>query len=296
MIALALGGNHAAYAYGTFTMRVPTTDGTSTSVWVDTSTILGEWVDVEGKRSCAAWTPATSKVLLDEEFIQTRDCEQLQEQEVIAEQVDSVSGETRSTTYTNERYITETETQDAVGTMEAWVFTTSTFTDWEYTGETSYSDWTPASSSQTEDYTQTRNVYTYKERYEQLRQVYNSTGEIREVGIPQLRSGYDTEEESRYVSVSYGDWEYPGTYYSCDNWSTIESDDTSDTYYQQKGTCLWLNTRLWTHTVDGSTVYTYTESRTPSGTVYRYVQTYSCKNTDESDYGYVEPWSGCTAR
>ncbi|WP_025562827.1 hypothetical protein [Psychromonas sp. SP041] len=294
VFVLALTVGHPTYAE-TFTIRAPMSD--SISVWEDISTVEGDWTDVDGQRTCTSWSPTTSSVLLDESFIQSRDCEQLQEQEVTAEQEDSVSGETRTTTYTNERYVTETEVQDAIGTMSSWIFTDSEFTDWEYTGETEYSNWSPVSADQTTDYDQEGTYYIYKEQYEQQMQIYNSTGEIREYGSPILISSYDEEDAERSVTVTEGEWVYDGTYYDCGSWSDEDEDfETDETYYLHEKTCLWSNTRDWTHTSEDEVIYTYTEERTPSGTVYQYVQTYSCTSTASTEWGLQDIWDSCVER
>jgi hypothetical protein len=218
------------------------------------------WQNVGGVFDCSAWSPATSTVDEGQTFTQSRDC--LQEQEKTYTY--SANGSTIGSMTIN-RDVQTTQTRQATGTNPAWVSIAPSYGTWTDVGSRTYtSNWSPAATNQTSDFTQTRSYTQEQERTVSQREENSSTGDIRVVSTS-TETRTISESTSRTVTVSEGAWINDGSVYSCGAWSPALGNQTSD--FTQTRSCSQDQTKTYTYSVGGSFVDTQTVTVTQSQVV-----------------------------
>jgi hypothetical protein len=128
----------------------------------------------------------------------------------------------------------------------SWYFTTEGY---------DYSDYTPASGSQTSSYTQTR-TYKRKARRDWTYK-YGST-------LLSTRSNYDTQTgkvDTRTVAVTSSGWSDSGSLYDCSSWTPAASGYYTNESVTQTASCSQKQTNTYTHKSGSTTVYTNVASR-----------------------------------
>lgn len=186
-----------------------------TSEWVDTSTVYGEWLDQGHPYDCISWFPAASTITVGETFTQTAtDCSQDQTRTAQDREVETISGIVRDKAepYTQSRTITVSSTRDSVGTLETWVATTPTYTDWVNSGEIyGCTNWSPETSTfnQGEAFTQTATDCEQDQtRSRQDREQETTTKAVRNKGTAVTETQTITVSSTRPATGTKVEFEY----------------------------------------------------------------------------------------
>ena len=218
---------------------------------------IGDWTNQGGKQSCSNWAPATTAVGLGKAFTQTAtDCQQAQVRTRNEQYTDHLSGQKVTALNTTENQtIAVSDTRNAVGALEDWIATTSTYTAWVNSGAiTSCSNWSPAPSSVTvgQSFTQTSTDCAQPQtRTRQDREQETNTGELRNKGsavtenqsiaASSTRTATGTKETWVAAAALYGNWANSSALYSCTNWSPEGSAYSYDATFTQTATNCSLN-------------------------------------------------------
>lgn len=218
---------------------------------------IGDWANQGDKQSCSNWAPAATTVGLGKSFTQTAtDCQQAQVRTRNEQYTDHLSGQKVTALNTTENQtIAVSDTRSAVGTLEDWIATTSTYTAWVNSGAiTSCSNWSPATSSVTvgQSFTQTATDCAQAQtRTRQDREQETNTGEIRNKGsvvtetqsiaASSTRTATGTKETWVAAAAVYGNWTNSSALYSCSNWSPAGSAYTYSASFTQTATNCSLN-------------------------------------------------------
>ena len=244
-------------------IRVPLTTEKLAN-WSDSAPIYHPWINVGTHYECDAWNPNVNTVNYGQSFTQARNCLQDQERDIEIREKDSFSGVIKTVnTVQEQRTIQESESQNATGTYRNWVNHTSTFTAWEDFGSNyGHKAWTPAASTQTADFTQSRDFKHDQERFEQKREIDTVTGDIRDSGAPVRQTQSTDRDESRNVDVNVTSWSDVGGHYNCDAWSPLP--ETVDVYqsFTQTRECDQNQTRRWSYDASGSEIHARNGART----------------------------------
>ena len=236
------------------TTETQTVNGTATR----TVTVAnGSWSNSSGIYSCSAWTPETSTVDEDKTFTQSRTCQQNQER-TWTYKVGSTTIDTRI----EGRTVDRNQTQVVSGTNPVWVSTTPTYTAWTDFGSRNYvGSWSPAASSQTNDFNQSRDYEQTQERTRNNREIRPATGDIRTVSTTRETQTV-TRTATRSVDVTAGGWSNSSGIYSCSSWTPATSTVDEDETFTQSRTCQQDQERTWTYKVGSTTIHTRIEDRT----------------------------------
>ena len=218
---------------------------------------VGAWTDDSVHYACSDWSPTPDTVDYNQTFTQTRDCSQDQTRSRIYK-----DGAITVDNQTDARTITETESQQAIGSFRNWESTTPTFTAWTNDGDRyGHSAWSPVANAQTGAFTQNRSYSQDQDRYEQQRERDSVTGDIRDVGEPILREKTISGTESRSVTVSWSSWVNNGGDQNCGAWGpNPETVNYGETFTQNRQ-CDEPEKRTRTYTSGGSTIHTAQETR-----------------------------------
>jgi len=225
-------------------------------------------------------------------FTQTRDCQQNQEKVWNYD-----SGITSIDSRTESKTITVEESRSATGTLENWVAISSTFTTWTNTGSGySYGSWLPAATTQTADFTQSRNYSQDQERTRTEREQNSYTGVIRNTGTF-TETQTITESQNRTIDVSVNNYANTGATYSCTAWSPATNTVDEGTSFTQTRDCQQDQVRTWTYKAGSTTIHdrdqtqtiTVQESRNATGTLENWVaisSTFTSWTDTGSGYSY----------
>ncbi len=215
------------------------------------------WSNSSGIYSCSAWTPATSTVDEDETFTQSRTCQQDQERTWTYK-----VGSTTINTRVEGRTVDRNQTQVVSGTNPVWEATTPTYSSWVNDGGRNYSGgWSPAVSTQKNDFTQSIDYSQNQERTRYNREIRPATGDTRTVSTTRETRTL-TGTQNRTVSVTSGNWVNDGGLKNCRNWSPDPSTVNDGQNFTQTGVCDQDQNKTWTYKVGSTTIDTWTESRT----------------------------------
>ena len=197
------------------------------------------WTNSGGVTSCSAWSPARDTVPNGQSFTQTRTCDQPQSR-------DRVYKHNTTTLHTapETRTVSVTQENPTTGTMSNWQPMTSSASSWSNSGgRYNYTAWSPAPTTQTADYTQTRSYSQNQTRTVQQREYDSVTGDTRNVGEPTTETRTISGTESRLVDVSYTSWVRDSSAYTCSGWSPATSTVTSGQSFTQSRTCYYYERR-----------------------------------------------------
>lgn len=234
------------------------------SNWSEINPIEHPWVNTGSHYDCSDWSPFASTIAFGEDFLQSRDCKQNQERDIEIRQLDSFSGTVKTVRNKKEnRSISETESQSAIGTYQNWVSFDSVFTDWidKYAAH-SPTAWLPEPSTQTANFTQSRNYKQPQERYEQQREIATVTGEIRTTGEPILRAQDDDRSENRSVVVGWSEWTNEGIGYNCSAWSPLSDSVSRGQEFTQTRNCSQNQARNRNYTANSLLISSKKETKT----------------------------------
>jgi len=153
-----------------------------------------------------------------------------------------------------------------------WQAIAPTYTDWSNDGGRNYTnDWTPEASSQTSNFTQTRDYEQVQTRERTDREQDSFSGDVRVVDVV-TETQTLTGQESRNVVVNNtsGGWVNTGSTYSCSAWNPATSDYYETQMFEQTRVCSQDQESTYTYSVGGGFTDTQTinvtEERTVEGT------------------------------
>lgn len=236
------------------------------------------WVNKSGTGhyDCETWSPDVSTVDSGTVFEQTRDCKQDQTRQRDLYDHWKVAGKQLNSIETEEKTITVTETQNAIGTKN--IITTTRTTSWSgWTDSGSHYNcgtFSPSVSTvnHSTSFTQTRYCSQNQTR---TRTVYNVwTDGTETLNRVESDSQTITEQESRTVTGtkdyivgtvtgSWSSWSNSGSKYNCGSYSPSTSTVNHGTSFTQTGSCSQNQTRSRTIYNDwklGSNTYKSTET------------------------------------
>lgn len=174
------------------------------------------WNDIGDVLNCSEWNPAVETVLYDEEFTQSRNCEQERTKNV-EYYIETVF---QSDNTINEFYnITEEQQAFGRGLEENWVTIESIYTEWIDIGEGfDHLDWQPIIEDQLADFVQNRDFSQTQERQEQKMQRNISTLEEKPLGSPLTEEQDITKNEERTITVNILEFTDIRDPYDCEEW------------------------------------------------------------------------------
>jgi hypothetical protein len=214
------------------------------------------WKDTGGHYDCGAWTPATNTVGFGTTYTQTRTCKQSQERDRIYK-ADSAN----LATMKESRVQNEDETRSATGSGN-WTSYEPVYGTWEdYGNAHSHSAWSPAASSQTSNFSQTRTYSQPQRRTRQNREIDTISGAVRNTGSSDYDTRNESRSESRNVVVNVSDWSNSSTS-GVTAWVPSASTQTSN--FNQSRSYNQHQTRTWSYTADASNIHSRNETRTLS--------------------------------
>lgn len=215
------------------------------------------WANSGGAYDCGSWSPSPSTVNLGSTFTQSRSCSQNQARNRIYK-----AGSSTIATKGETRKITVTQTQSATGSKDYITGTsTKSWSGWSNDGGIhSCSGWSPAPSSQTSNYTQSRSCSQNQKRTREIYNVWKSGKQT----LKTTETGTQTVSvpQSRTVTVSWSGWSNSGGAYSCGAWSPSPSTVNQGSTFTQSRSCSQNQTRSRIYKVGTSTIATKGESRT----------------------------------
>jgi hypothetical protein len=221
----------------------------------------GAWVDNGGHYECGVWSPDPTTVNLFEDFTQARTCSQDQEAERDVFDVWASGKETLNRVEKRAQTIDEGETRSAVGSRD--YINGSRADDWSSwvdSGEHhTCGAWAAAPSSQTSDYTQTRDC---QQPQESTRRVYDTWASDKEtLNRIEKKEQNITEQESRPVAVNYTSWVDKSTPFACTDWTPDVSEIPYGDSYTQNRDCSQTQVRSRIYTAEGKTLRSVEESQ-----------------------------------
>ena len=224
------------------------------------------WTNDGAPENCTAWTPAPSTVNLDASFTQTRSCDQAQTRERDVMNTFASGKKTHKRTETDSKVITVTQSQSSTGTKDYIVSTRNgDWSAWENDGGIdNCGAWSPAPTSQTAGFTQSRSCTQAQSRERTVYNVWKSGKETVKAQEDGAQSVSVTD--TRSVTVAWSSWTNSGTKTACSAWSPDASTVNLAESFTQTRSCSQAQTRNRTYKADGSTLATKVESRTISVT------------------------------
>ncbi len=221
----------------------------NTSTYTDTQTFnssqsrtvvvsWSSWQDTT-RTNYSAWSPAIGNQ--ESDFTQTRTYTQNQTRDRIYK--------TSLTTL-----LTVPETRALPGQSESRIVGVS-FSGWFDTTRTNYSAWSPAPTTQTKGFTQSRS-YTQNQTSTWTYRIGSTIVQTRDEA-----RALTGQPESRSVTVSVGSW-LTGSPYQCINWSPATNTVNQGKEFTQTGNCKADRGRIWTYNADGENIHNRTESET----------------------------------
>jgi hypothetical protein len=222
--------------------------------WLPTSPTFTAWTNTNELYNCTNWSPNENTVTINQNFVQTAtDCKQEQNRlRQEREYEDSKLayrnvGEPISET----RIIDVIDTRDAIGTLETWIATNSTYTSWSNSSVIyGCNNWSPDPSTITTGQTfiqtatdceqdQTRNRQDREQETTTLL-VRNSGAVVVEnqiITVNNTRNSVGTKETWVATTATYSSWvNSGGGIYGCNNWSPDPSTVTTGQTFTQTAT------------------------------------------------------------
>ena len=195
----------------------------------------GDWILDGGLINCSDWLPLTSSVLYNQEFQQTRQCDQPQNRD-ISYYIDSNFSETIN--FSVNSLVVEQQNAFGSNSNSGWIETDSSFSDWEDVNEGyNYGTWTPEIVSQLNNFNQSISYLQAQIRYEQNREINTFTNEYRNINEPIEHDQVITENENRLITVEVSSFVNNGSLYGCNEWTPSYSGVEENTVLAQSRGC-----------------------------------------------------------
>jgi hypothetical protein len=170
--------------------------------------LYGNWVNTGVAHDCSNWSPSVGTVAVGTSFTQTAtDCKQEQSRTVQDREIDSGTNAITNVgaPYSENQFITASDTRTSVGTLENWIAATPSYTTWINVGAlASCSNWTPDPSTVNlgTSFTQTATNCTQDQsREKQNREQETTTLNYRNVGSPVVETNTLTNQTSTRSST-----------------------------------------------------------------------------------------------
>lgn len=246
-----------------YNMRVMTKEKLSS--WNKLPAEYSDWRKIGNHYDCSDWNPLATEVEYNSSFLQTRDCSQNRERDYTIREQDPFSELIRIFDQgIDSDTISESESQTAIGILETWFLSTSTFSPWSNVDVPyNHSQYTPEPISQTSNFTQTRSFSQKQVRLEQQREESEQTGNFRDAGIPIQREQVANLSEQRTVTVEgKTDWETSRNNYNCDTWTPDRSTAYVDKPLNQTRNCKVDQERTLAYKAESVEIGTGTQSKT----------------------------------
>ena len=215
--------------------------------WQPTTSTFTTWVDIGEDYGHSSWTPAP--VAQASNFTQSRDYNRDQQRFEQFREQDRITSDIRN----DGAPVLRAQTLERVDSR-----TVSTgFTPWAEVKRSEYTLWTPAPTSQTSNYNQSRS-YTSTEERERF-YTAPSDGELNRATESRDIGG---QSESRPLAVSYSDWSELGGNYDCAAWGPLPETVGVDEDYTQSRQCKQNEIRDRTYTAGGTELNRVEENNT----------------------------------
>ena len=206
---------------------------------------------VGGFYGCGNWSPDPATINYGVTFTQERGCSWDEGRSRDVFNTWQSGQETYLRTDSESRTVPYTDTQSSVGTFRDWQPTVSTFTPWADIGaDYGHTVWTPSPTTQTANFSQSRDYKRDQERFEQFREQDQVTNDIRNVGAPVRRTQTDERTENRSITTEYTAWtEVNRSAHSA--WTPVPTAQTSNFTQSRTYTSNQERERFYTAPVDG---------------------------------------------
>ena len=179
----------------------------------EVTVIAEDWVLIDGLVNCQEWSPLSSTILFNEEFSQSRQCEQER-----STNLSYYINDNLETTLPFSEINLMVENQQSFGTNAdtGWLLTDPSFSDWiDFEVGYDYLEWSPEISLQLVDFIQNRDYSQNQTQMEQPREQNTFTLEYRDFGEPTEIAQTVISNEERNITVELGDWMNEGIYFDC---------------------------------------------------------------------------------
>ena len=251
------------------------------------------WQNVGSTFECKNWSPAPSDKPDGQVYTQTGDCLQKQQKTYTY----TASGTTiGSMTIDRDQPVTDTRSATGTNPNLVWTSTSPSYGSWQNDGARSYGSWSPAATTQTSDFPQTRSYSQPVERAIYIRERNVVTGAYRTIRT-EYESDVDTGTQNRTVYVTSNTVNV-GSLNNCSAWSPAIDGQTSN--FTQNRLCDQNTQTTYSFNIGGSHT-TSGEDRVPDertvttnagGAGWQLTGYENCGswNKDESDVPEGEPF------
>lgn len=197
------------------------------------------------------WTPAASEYFCTDTFTQSQNYQQKYKGSYVHS-----NGYVRDVT----KIETHTSSEVVKGSKPVYEALSPTYTGWVNDGSPyGYSAWSPAATTQTSSFTQTRTYKQNQKRYRQERRKNVCDGTVENVSSPVKETRVLNNSNSRSVSVSWTAWVNDGGLYGCSAFLPSTSTVLKGVSFMQSREC----TQNLKRTRNYSSGESYTESGLP---------------------------------
>lgn len=219
--------------------------------WVEIEPLYGAW-QVTSPPACSGWSPSPFTVALSVKFEQSRGCTLGRTRSVTAREQNEKTLVLRDGDQTTEveeyRY---DETQPAFGQMETWLLADPVYGQWSSSGSLyGCGDWAPEASSlvASGSYEQVaKGCKVDQHRTRQDREVEETTGSYRDVGVVTESRVLEDQALSRNYTVTYSPWVDISGQTTCVDWAPLPSTYSTGVLFSQSSThCTKKQTRTRT--------------------------------------------------
>ena len=179
--------------------------------------IQEDWLLINGLVNCEDWSPLKSTVLFDEEFTQSRQCEQERSTNIAYYINDNLE-----TTLPFSEISLVVEDQQSFGTNadSGWLISSPSLTAWsDFELGYDYLAWTPDLLSQKVDFTQNRDYSQDQIQTEQPREQNSFNLEYRDIGESTENNQTIIDNEERNITIEASDWVNTGSLKDCNTWT-----------------------------------------------------------------------------
>ena len=278
--------------------------------WVSASPLYTNWINNGNLYDCTNWSPLENTINIGISFEQTAtDCKQDQtrtrqdrEQETTTLDYRNVGSPVEE----NQTLTNQTNTRNAIGTMESWVSTDPIYTVWINSGEIyGCTNWSPLENTvglgtnfeQTATDCKQDQIRTRQDREQETTTlVYRDVGSIIEENQTlsnqiNTRNAVGTMETWVAATPVYTSWVNSGGIYGCSNWSPATSTVTIGQNFTQTATdCEQDQTRTRQNREQETTTLVYRNS----GSLVTENQTLSNQTSTRNAVGTKETWVATT--
>ena len=191
------------------------------------------------------------------------------------------------------KVINENETQEATGTNDSsgWTVHTSTYSGWVNSGSSyGHSAYSPAPSSQTSNFNQSRNYYQKQVNNEQPREINTFTNTIRNNGSVIVKEQTLTPSETRLITVANTGWSTTRSNYNCGSYSPSTSSYYVDQRFLQTRDCVTDQKLTYTYKYSSTLLHSKNYYRTIAGGTSRYIYG-SEQRPFSATYGCPSGWT-----